>query len=240
MSLRNGENQVINEAMRNKRLIIIGAGQTAEQIFHLASGLELFEQIVFAVDQRYRAQGTFCDSDVLELDSVLNTFDPMQDSAFIAMSWNRLNHHRTAMYDRIKACNVSLANLIADTASVYKNASIGDNVWISELAIVGCSSIVGNNVFVQPGASVLHNTVINDHSFIGGSSVIGGNSKIGTGSFVGLGAIIFNDLIIGKNCIIGAGATVRKDLPDYSIVYGPQSMIVQADKNSVLDRLTVR
>lgn len=226
--------------MISKRLVIVGAGQTAEQIFHLANKQGRFDRIVFAVDDEYFQQETFCGSNVFDLDSVLKTHDPQRDCFFVAMSWNRLNHHRTLMYERIKECNAICTNLIADTASVYYNAIIGDNVWISELANLGCSSLIGDNVFIQPCASVLHNSIVNDHCFIGGSVVIGGNSVIGSGSFVGLGAVIFNDVAIGRKCIIGAGASVRKDLPDYSIVYAPQSMIVQTDEQSILDKLTIR
>jgi sugar O-acyltransferase (sialic acid O-acetyltransferase NeuD family) len=226
--------------MRYKKIIIIGAGQTAEQIYYLAKYQKAFESIEFAVDSQYKDKDTLCGSEVHDLGAVLSTIDLKSDAFFVAMSWNRLNHHRTLMYNRIKECQVSFANIIANTADIYGNVVMGDNIWISELAIVGCLANIGNNVFIQPSAVILHNVNIHDHCFIGSSSVIGGNSEIGSGSFIGLGAIIHNDIRIGKKCIVGAGAIVRRDIPDYSIVYPAQSKVVQADEATVLDKLTVK
>jgi len=220
--------------MSYKRLIIVGAGQTAEQIYYLAKEQRAFDTIVFAVDAQYRDQDTLCGTQVLDLNAVLRAQDKMNDAFFVAMSWNRLNHYRTVMYYRIKEHNLHLASIVANKAAIYANAEMGDNVWVSEHSIVGCLAKLENNVYIQPGASVLHNAIIRDHCFIGASSVIGGNSKIGPGSFVGLGAVVHNDVTIGRKCIIGAGAIVRRDLPDYSIVYAAQS------KATVLDKLTVR
>lgn len=47
---------------------------------------------------------------------------------------------------------------------------------------------------------------------------INGQVKVGEKTFIGSGAIISNNLNIGSNCIIGAGVTIKKDIPNNSII----------------------
>ena len=59
---------------------------------------------------------------------------------------------------------------------------------------------------------------------------------IGDNSFVGTGSIIMPGATIGKCCIIGAGSCVRGNVPDYSIVIGNPSKIIDKNTMKYLDK----
>ena len=57
---------------------------------------------------------------------------------------------------------------------------------------------------------------------------------IGDYSFVGTGSIIMPGANIGRCCIVGAGTVVRGTIPDYSIVIGNPSFVLEKSSKEYL------
>ncbi len=224
---------------KRNRLVIVGAGQTGEQILRMAYDYCHYDELVFAVDPQYLKATTVFGHGVQNLIEIDSSQGEFNDDYFVAISWNRLNLDRTIMYNRLSDMGVSFANIISENAVFQRDYRLGSGIWISDHVLIENAVTVQDNSFIKSGALVLHNTLINKHCFIGANSVIGGNSVIGEGTFVGMGAIIHNDLQIGKHCIIGAGAIVNKNVPDFTVVYPSKSIYKAYNENEIRKILTV-
>lgn len=197
-------------------LVIIGTSSTAKDIYGFVCRHQLYKVLGFAVDREYKAQDTFLDLPVFEIENLSSQINKEEDYIFVAMQWNRLNADRKYVYEKMKKQGYKFANIVSPNANLSSQIT-GENCWISDLACLDFRVQVGNNVYIKSGALVGSGSKIADHCFIGAHSSVGGATRIGEQSFVGLGATIFDKVEVGKKCIVGAATALKRNLPDFSV-----------------------
>ena len=139
------------------------------------------------------------------------------------------------------------------------NPQIGENVYISENAIVIGNVNIGNHVNIWFGSTIrgdVHFIKIGDRTNIQDNSVvhvtesqspttIGSGVTVGHGSIIhgckieddcliGMGSIIMDDALIGEGSLIGAGSLIppKMQIPENSLVIGsPGKIIRKVSKN---------
>lgn len=110
--------------------------------------------------------------------------------------------------------------VIHPTASIAKDAYMGDGCQILAMSAVCASAHLGKAVIVNTKASVDHDCVIADGVHIAPGATLAGEVVVSEFAFVGTGAIILPRVRIGANATIGAGAVVTHNVAPGEVVVG--------------------
>ena len=207
------------------KLAIFGASTTARGIYKFVKDYDLYDVIGFVQDKEYKTEETYCGLPIYDFESLASVFDKSTDYLFVAVEWNHLNADRKRLYNRMKNDGFRLANIISPTAVIHGTLK-GDNCWICDFVVVENDSVIGNDVLIKTKTTIHHNVIVGDHCFIAPHTLVAGNVNIGEQSYFGLASVIFNGVNIGKKCIIGGGVTVKRHLPDFSIIKTPNDQFV--------------
>lgn len=199
-----------------KKLIIIGTGVTAKNVYDFVLHHNLYEVAGFAVNREFYNIQSFCNLPVFCLEDLTQRTESDEYHFFIAILWNRLNSDRRKTYDYCIAHGLQLINLVSPTAIIRGNLN-GRNIWIGDYVVIQSGVDIAGNVFVRSAAVICHDTIVKSHSFISARAVIGGSCLVGEQSFVGLNATIIDHIDIGSRAIVGAGICLKENLADNSI-----------------------
>lgn len=208
------------------KLAIFGASTTARSIYKFVKDYDLYDIIGFVQDKEYKTEDTYCDLPIYDFESLATVFNKETDYLFVAVQWNRLNADRKNHYYRLKGEGYRLANIISPTAVIHGTVK-GDNCWICDYVVLGSDAEIGNNVLVMTKATLLHDVIVEDHCFLAAHSLAAGYTRIGEQSYIGVGSVIFDCVNIGKKCIIGGGVTIKRNVPDFTIVKTPNDFFVK-------------
>ncbi|MCJ1995236.1 hypothetical protein GYN67_00835 [Lactococcus piscium] len=120
-----------------------------------------------------------------------------------------------------------MENLIDINVSLIESKK-GNSNWIRAETKIK-NSIIGNNIFINFRCKII-NSKINDHVQIASEVKIGGKNnmtQVGSSSWIGANSIICEGIKIGKNCVIGANSIINEHIPDNSIAYGRDKLIIK-------------
>src|SRR5690554_5265501 len=118
------------------KLIIIGINTTASNIYQVIKKYNSHNVIGFAVNAKYRTQNKFHDLPVFELETLKSKINPIETKLFIAVQWNKLNSDRKKLYKTLKQEGFKFANIVAPSAIIHNESSIGENCWIADLVVI--------------------------------------------------------------------------------------------------------
>jgi UDP-2-acetamido-3-amino-2,3-dideoxy-glucuronate N-acetyltransferase len=141
--------------------------------------------------------------------------------------------HQSSILDQ--PCTIGTGTKIWHFCHVMTGARIGQNCVLGQNVMVAGDVLIGDNVKIQNNVSVYSGVELEDDVFCGPScvftNVINPRSQIvrrseylrtlvRKGATIGANATIICGITIGRYAFIGAGSLVRKDIPDYGLVYG--------------------
>jgi sugar O-acyltransferase (sialic acid O-acetyltransferase NeuD family) len=197
--------------MKSEKLVIVGAGESAEIAFEYFTHDSPFEVVAFSVERQFKQQSELCGLPVVPFEELADRFPPKAFTAFVAISSTHLNRLRKRLYLETKAKGFRLASYVSSKAFVWRNVVIGENTFIFENNVLQHHVRVGNNVVLWSGNHVGHRTVVHDHVFVSSHAVISGFCEIGEASFLGVNCCFADKVKVGRECVIGMGAVVVKD-----------------------------
>jgi sugar O-acyltransferase (sialic acid O-acetyltransferase NeuD family) len=203
---------------KTKKLVIIGAGETAEIACEYFTVDSEYEVVGFAVDRQFITSKFIAGLPVIPLDELELKFPPTDYWVFAAASSTKLNRVRSHLYAEVKNKKYRIASYISSKAFVWRNVQIGENSFIFEDNTIQPFVKIGNNVVLWSGNHIGHNSTIQDNCFLSSHVVISGFCDIGESSFLGVNSTVINNINIGKDCFIGAGALIQKDVPSGSVL----------------------
>lgn len=203
---------------KTKKLVIIGAGETAEIACEYFTVDSEYEVVGFAVDRQFITSKFIAGLPIIPLDELELKFPPTDYWAFAAASSTKLNRVRSHLYAEVKNKKYRMASYISSKAFVWRNVQIGENSFIFEDNTIQPFVKIGNNVVLWSGNHIGHNSTIQDNCFLSSHVVISGFCDIGESSFLGVNSTVINNINIGKDCFIGAGALIQKDVPSGSVL----------------------
>jgi sugar O-acyltransferase (sialic acid O-acetyltransferase NeuD family) len=160
---------------------------------------------------------------VVPFETIEQTFPPTVYSMHVALVYNHLNRVRMRIYDEAKAKGYKMANYISSRAFVWRNVTLGDNVFVFEDNTIQPFVKMGSNIVFWSGNHIGHHSVIESNNFISSHVVISGFCVIGESCFLGVNATIGNNVTIGKDSFIGAGTLLTKGIAAGSYIKGNQS-----------------
>jgi sugar O-acyltransferase (sialic acid O-acetyltransferase NeuD family) len=204
---------------KNKKLVIIGAGELAKIAFEYFTYDSDYEVVGFCVEKDYKNAETMYDKPIIVFDELIHHFTPESYYAFVAIPASQLNRLRTRLYQEVKKLGYTCATYISSQAFVWRNVEIGDNCFIFEHNTVQPFVKIGNNVILWSGNHIGHQTIIEDNCFLSSHVVVSGYCRIGESCFLGVNATFNDHVEVPRDCIIASGALVSKNLIESGKVY---------------------
>jgi sugar O-acyltransferase (sialic acid O-acetyltransferase NeuD family) len=204
-----------------KPLVIFGAGDIGELAHWYFSRDSQYEVKCFTVDREYAKEATFCGLPVVPLDELPASCPPAECSAFVALSYARVNALRRDKYLALKQAGYAMASYVSSRASILNDHAIGENCFILEDNTVQPFVRIGDNVTLWSGNHIGHHSTIASHTFIASHVVVSGGVQIGEACFIGVNATLRDHIRIGEQCVIGAGALLLEDAEARGVYLGP-------------------
>lgn len=208
------------EFKKTKKLVIVGAGETAEIAYEYFTYDSEYEVVAFSVESQYLDKEKLFDLPVVSFEDIENIYSPNFCEVFVAISYTQLNRVRTRLYQQIKQKGFRVASYISSKAFVWRNVEIGENCFIFENNVIQYKAKIGNNVVLWSGNHIGHQSVIHDNCFISSHVVISGYCQVGENCFLGVNSCLADHITVGKDCVIGAGAVVVKNAENEKIYRG--------------------
>lgn len=209
----------MNIKMKNKKLVIVGAGEFGEIAYDYFTRDSEYEVIAFAAEREYRTIDELFGLPVIDFEELENKYPPNVVDVFVAVTYVELNRARKRLYECCKNKGYYCATYISSHAYVWYNAPIGENCFIFENCTVQRFVTIGNNVILWSGSYIGHRSIIDDHCWIAPQGAVAGFCHIGKSSFLGVNATLGDNVTIAEDVILGAGAVTVKDLKEVGMVY---------------------
>ncbi|MFB4393740.1 MULTISPECIES: acetyltransferase [unclassified Pseudomonas] len=204
---------------KNKKLVIVGAGELAMIAYEYFTYDSCYDVVGFSVERDYLKESSLYDLPIVAFDEICTQFSPHTHEVFVAIPASGLNRVRTRLYDAVKKLGYVCATYISSRAFVWRNAKIGENCFIFEHNTVQPFVEIGNNVILWSGNHIGHRSVIEDHCFLSSHVVVSGYCRIGSSTFIGVNATINDRIEIAADCVIASGALVNKHLRTPERIY---------------------
>lgn len=147
-------------------------------------------------------------------------------------------------WEKAKFLNFGVNTSIYDSAMVWGDVHVGDNVWIGPYVMLDgyhARLRIGSWCSISAHVQIYtHNTVA--RAVTGGkANFAGAPVEIGSCVYVGPASIISMGVTVGNHVIIGANSFVDKSLPDFSVAWGqPAKIVGKIEMNAKGDDYIVR
>ena len=128
---------------------------------------------------------------------------------FLAIGNNDL---RREWWNKVKALNFPLPNLVSSSAIVDRFAELGEGNIICAKAFLGPNCKIGYNNLVNTGAMLDHEVKVGNHCHLCPAVTIAGRVKIHDQCFLGAGTVVVDGLTIALNTVVGAGSVLIEDI----------------------------
>ena len=206
--------------MKNKKLVIVGLGETADLAYEYFTKDSAFEVVAFSADKEFLNIKEKYKLPIVNAEDLLACYPPSDFLLFVAIASSRLNYDRKKVYLRLKDQGYKFASYISSKAFVWDNVKIGENCFILENNTLQPFVIIGNNVTLWSGNHIGHRSEIRDHCFITSHVVISGFCKIEENCFMGVNSSIADNVTIAENNFIAMSTAVHKNTKAKSMYIG--------------------
>jgi len=196
---------------KNKKLIIVGAGETASIAYEYFTHDSLYDVTGFSVPSKYIDDGLYLNLPLIAFEDIEKVYPTDEYDMYVAISYTHLNRDRAKMYYAAKEKGYKLANYISSRAFVWHNVEMGDNCFIFENNVIQPFVKLKSNIILWSGNHIGHRTVIGDHCYVSSHVVISGFCEIGEYCFIGVNAAFADQIKVEYDCVIGMGAIVTKN-----------------------------
>lgn len=208
-----------NNKLKEKKLVIIGIGETAEIAYEYFQNDSAYDVVAFSVNEKYMNKDELFGLPIVPFETVEQVYPPAEYEVYTAISYNHLNRDRMIMYQACKEKGYSCASYVSSHAFVWHNVEIGENTFIFEDNTIQYHVKIGNNVVLWSGNHIGHRTVIEDNVWLTSHVVVSGFCHIGKNSFIGVNATLGDNVSLPEDTVFGAGALTVHSLEDKGSVY---------------------
>jgi len=195
-------------AGNKEKLVIIGAGETAELAYGYFNRDTNYEVVGFSVEEVYIRGKSLFGLPVVPFEDVEDFFEPETHKAFVAVSFTLFNRLRSRLFRVAKEKGYHLCSCISSRAYVDPNVQVGENCLILENTSLQRGVRIGDNVTVWSGSSIGHRSQIGANCFLAMHVAISGSCTVGENCFFGVNSCTSNNLTVAPDCLIGAGAVL--------------------------------
>ncbi len=221
---------------KNKKLILFGDSSFAEIAYEMFTHDSEYEVAAFTVTKEYLKKDILFGLPIVAFEDIEKKFPPSEYDMHVALVYNTLNRAREKFYHAAKHKGYKLANYISSKAFVWRNVTMGDNIYIFEDNTIQPFVKLGSNIVLWSGNHIGHHSELGNHLFISSHVVISGHCTVGDYCFFGVNSTVGNNINVGKDCLIGAGCLIVKDTGNGKLFKGTPS---KADELSVYEKFKI-
>lgn len=210
-------------------VVIFGTGEMAEVAHYYLHHEGGHRIVAHTVDAEHVKEPFFFGVPIVAYEDLQRYFPPWSAKMYVAVSFKHVNADREAVCRRVGRWGGPydlIGHISPKVAEVWNGFEPGPNTLIMSGNVIQPFTTIGHDTTIWNGNHIGHHSDIGDHCFIASHAVISGHVRIGDNTFIGVNATIRDNVTIGKRCVIGAGALVLHDVPDDSVVLGPESPVV--------------
>jgi sugar O-acyltransferase (sialic acid O-acetyltransferase NeuD family) len=217
-----------------KRLVVIGAGGYAQEVFWVADDINAV-------------------SPTWELLGYIDPAAPVQKGRqhydrLILGGWNDLPHGEQIYFacgigspaGRIKECaeaerrGLVPATLVHPGVTVARHVEIGEGTIVSAGCILSPYALIGRHCVLNHRAIVGHNSRIGDYCVLSPGATVLGNAELKDGVFVGANATVYLGRKVGAGSIVGANSFLLTHLgAGVSAIGVPAEKFAAADGSGI-------
>jgi len=204
---------------KNKKLVIIGAGEFAEIAYEYFSDFSDYEVVAFTVEKAFINKSELFGLPIVPFEEIEKDYPPDKYKTFVAITYTQLNRVRERLYKQAKKKGYKFVTFIHPTVFLGRDVKIGENCFIFEYNNIQRKVKIGNNVIIWAKNHIGHQSIIKDNCYLASGVIISGYCEIGENSFLGVNCSLNDKIKISKDTIIGNGAIVIKDIEEPGGVY---------------------
>lgn len=205
---------------KEKKLIIVGSGETAEIAYEYFTYDSVYAVEAFSVSKSYMEKERMqFGVPIVPFEELELLYPPNRYETYVAISYGHLNRDRTKMYLKCKEKGFMCASYISSHSFFWHSAEIGENSFIFENNTIQHGVCIGNNVTLWSGNHIGHRTVIEDNVWLTSHCVVSGYCHIGRNSFLGVNSTLGDHVILGEDSVLGAGSLTVHSLPEKGKIY---------------------
>jgi sugar O-acyltransferase (sialic acid O-acetyltransferase NeuD family) len=197
----------------SRKLIIVGAGETAQLAYESFARDSPHTIVAFAVEGAHLTERELYGLPIVALETLVERYPPDDFSTYVAISYNSLNRVRRRLFSTVKDLGYRCESYISSQASVWRTVVLGENCFVSESCVLQHHAQLKDDVTVWY-ATVTHRCVIGNDCFIAAGAVVNGFTSVGDRSFIGANSSIADHLSIADDSVIGMGAVVTKSIEE--------------------------
>ena len=208
-----------------KKLIIIGGGGMGRSVYSMAEDSIGFNEtfvIKGFLDDNLDSMNGFCG-----YKPVLGTIDGYKieaDDVFVCSIGDVQTKYEVC--ERLSLRGAKFFTIIGKTATIRKNAKIGDGCIIGNYTTIGTDAVLGKNCLIQSFASVAHDCVLGDYVRMDTRSMCVGGVVIKDRVSVFTNAVLSHNVVVGEDARIAAlSFVIRKVKPGVTVFGNPAKTI---------------
>ena len=196
--------------LKNKKLLIIGAGGHAKVILDT---LSLHKKNIIAVfDKKKSLNQIFKDKlhirNAIEFEKKISPNNYFLINGIgIVPGENKLV--RKSIFNKYKKKGFTFLEIIHPSAIISKSSVLEEGVNVMAGSVIQAGTTIKKNTIINSRVTIDHDCIIGENVHIAPGAILCGNVKVGNNAFIGAGSIILPGARIEKNKIIPAGNLIK-------------------------------
>ena len=217
------------------KIVIVGAGKLAEELYNYITYDSKDEVVAFAVDKDFILRKNIFGLPIIDIKNIKNMYPRSEFKVLVVIGYQNVNSVRTSKFEMIKDLGYTCTSYVSSKAINIGNISIGENCIILENNTINTTSKIGNNNILWCGNHIGHHSIIENNCFLAGNIVVSGLSKISSNCFIGVNATVGHQITIGEKNIIGASTLITKNTEPNSVFISQDTAKYRLDSEMFLN-----
>jgi sugar O-acyltransferase (sialic acid O-acetyltransferase NeuD family) len=208
------------------KVVLFGNARFAETNYFYLTQDSAYDVAAFTVDRAHVREHELLGRPVVPFEEITQHYPPGEYLMAVPMGLKRVNQLRAEKFQQAQAKGYRLVTYVSSRAVTWSDASVGENSFVYESAVLKAFARVGRNVIVETGSLVGHHTDIRDHCFLGPHSVVLGECIVEPYCIIGANAVVREGVTIATGCIVGAGAVITRNTRPGGVYLAPTSEVL--------------
>jgi len=209
-----------------KRIAILGSGDLAIQITHLAQ--QSGNGTVVGYFDDFKTKGEMVGTAPI-LGAIADVMDSFQSKMFdeliIGIGYKHMEK-RAALYEHF-APKIPFARIIHPSCIIDPSAKIFQGSVLFSACVLDMNAFIDANCILYNGCIVAHDSYVEKHCIFGPSVNLAGFCKIGPSVNLGIGTIVSDSISITEKVQTGAGTVVIKPITESGLYVGVPAKKIQ-------------
>ena len=217
--------------MKTKKIIILGAGNTVDELFPIIQSL--YRQ------KKYKIKAIFDDNKKYYKKSYngvpiyigLENAKKNKDCLFIfGIGSYKNKNSREKIIKKTSIDIEKFPNIIDPTAKIEKNSNFGFGNIVYPFSVICSGTRIRNFCILTHSTILAHDVKINSFTTLGSRTSILNNTKIGKEVFIGANVLIGENISVGDYSTIVMGSLVLNNVKKKQMVFGYPAKVINNGK----------